>query len=135
MNKTNDMKTNRKVLLAFACIVMAFATYAQVTDLKLNPEKVKKFLPYVEYKHGGTTGFPAWKETNKLQYTKEMWYYSESFYVKRNYLNEGIALNEEIIDISRFESNRKENEEAIVVLPGFKDVLVLLPANKLIYKP
>jgi len=129
------MKSNLKLLFILVCVAISFASYAQVNEIKLNPEKVKKFLPYVEYKHGGTSGFPAWKETNKLQYTKEMWYYTESFYVKRNHLNEGITLNEEIIDISRFESNRKENEEVIVVLPGFKDALVLMPVNKLIYKP
>ncbi len=70
-----------------------------------------------------------------MLYAKEMWYYTESFYVKRNYNNEGITLDESIIDISRFESQRKENEEAIVTLPGFKDVIVLIPNNKLIYKP
>jgi hypothetical protein len=64
-----------------------------------------------------------------------MWYYSESFYVKRNALNEGVTLNEEIVDISRFESQRKENEEVTVTLGGFKDVIVLLPAKNLIYKP
>jgi hypothetical protein len=64
-----------------------------------------------------------------------MWYFSESFYIKRNYSNDGVAMNEEAIDISRFESNRKQNEEAIVIIPGFKDVIVLLPTTKLIYKP
>lgn len=44
-------------------------------------------------------------------------------------------MNEEAIDITRFESNRKQNEEATVIIPGFKDVIVLLPTNKLIYKP
>ena len=70
-----------------------------------------------------------------MLYAQEMWYFSESFYVKRDHLSSGIVLNEEIIDISRFESHRKDNEEAIVELLGFKDVLVLLPKSKLIYKP
>ena len=93
------------------------------------------YLPYVEWKHGGKENFQEWKNQNTVLYYKEIWYYSESFYVKRDHLNQGVVLNEEIIDISRFESARKENEEAIVVLPGFKDALVLLPLNKLIYKP
>ena len=54
-----------------------------------------------------------------------------------NSLNQlvGVVSHEEAIDISRFESNRKQNEEAIVIIPGFKDVIVLLPTTKLIYKP
>lgn len=124
-----------KFLLPLFFVLIGISVNAQVHEIKLNPEKVQKFTPFVEFKHGGATGFPEWKANNKLQYTKEMWYYTESFYVKRNHLNEGITLNEEIIDISRFEQHRKQDEEAIVVLPGFKDVLVLIPAKKLIYKP
>lgn len=116
-------------------MMMSFLSFSQNEKIKLNPEKIIKFGPYVEYKHGGKEDFPKWKENNKLLYTKEMWYYTESFYVKRNHLNEGIVLNEEIIDISRFEAQRKEDVETIVVLPGFKDVLVLMPAKDLIYKP
>lgn len=117
----------------FALIMVS--SYAQIAELKLNPEKVKKFTPYVEFRHGGPQVFPSWKENNKLQYAKEMWYYSESFYVKRNNSSEGTTLDESIIDISRFEASRKENEEVVVTLPGFKDAIVLLPASKLIYKP
>ncbi|MBA3663119.1 MAG: hypothetical protein H0W61_02785 [Bacteroidetes bacterium] len=129
------MKSNLKFLCFSALMILSFLSYSQVDQIKLNPEKVKKFIPYMEFKHGGVDYFPAWKENNKLQYAKEMWYYTESFYIKRNYLNEGIVLNEEIIDVTRFESQRKENEETIVTLPGFKDVLVLIPAKNLIYKP
>ncbi|MCE3228160.1 MAG: hypothetical protein K0S32_2711 [Bacteroidetes bacterium] len=129
------MKSNLKLLFLSAFFGMSFLSVAQLDQLKLNPEKVKKFTPYLEFKHGGPSVFPSWKENNKLQYTKEMWYYSESFYVKRNALNEGITLNEEIVDVSRFESQRKENEEVTITLPGFKDVVVLLPGKNLIYKP
>lgn len=129
------MKNTIKVLFLNAFMLISCVSFSQVEQIKLNPEKVNKFIAYMEYKHGGAQQFPAWKENNKLQYAKEMWYYSESFYIKRNYHAEGIVLNEGIIDISRFESQRKESEEAIVVLPGFKDVLVLLPAKNLIYKP
>lgn len=93
------------------------------------------FLPYLAVRYGGMIGIEEWKKNNRLLYFKELWYYCESFYVRRNYLSEGISMDEGMIDITRFESQRKENEEAIVVLPGFKDVLVLLPNNKLIYKP
>lgn len=128
----------KNLRLSLACIFMlaSFSFYSQQLDeIKLNPEKVKKYTPYVEFKHGGEQGFPAWKANNKLLYTKEMWYYTESFYVKRNHTAEGIVLNEEIIDISRYESQRKANEESIVTLQGFKDAIVLIPGNKLIYKP
>ena len=46
-----------------------------------------------------------------------------------------LKMNAAGLDISRFEHARKEMEEAILVLPGYKDALVLLPINKLIYKP
>jgi hypothetical protein len=119
---------------------MAFAplSYAQLNTpetLKPNPEKEKMYSPYLAIRHGGPQGLEAWKKSNTVQYYKELWYFCESFYVKRNHLKEGIELNEAIIDISRFEASRKENEEAIVLLPGFKDALVLLPAKSLVYKP
>jgi hypothetical protein len=105
------------------------------TKIKLDPIKEKKFETYVEYRHSAGTDYQKWKSENKFQYIKEMWYFSESFYIKRNYSNDGVSMNEEAIDIARFEDNRKQNEEALVIIPGFKDVIVLLPANKLIYKP
>lgn len=129
------MKTNMKTLLAIAFVVLSFVSYSQnVNDIKLNSDKVKKFQPYVEFRHGGKEAFNTWKENNKVQYVKEMWYFSESFYVKRNAFSEGVTLDESIIDISRFEDKRKANEEVILQLPGFKDALVLLPLSKLIYK-
>jgi hypothetical protein len=116
-------------------ILFCSFVFSQGQEIKLDPDKVAKFSPYVEWRHGGKNGYNQWKENNKLLYAQEMWYYSESFSVKRNHLPEGITLNEEIIDISRYESFRKQNEEAIVIIPGFKDVLVLLPISKLIYQP
>lgn len=122
------------------CLIGLFALgaqtlTAQVNSLELKPENEKKFTPYMMYRHGGADGVAELKKNNPHLYLKELWYYSESFYVKRNHLAEGVSLDASIIDISRFESNRKLNEEAIVVLPGFKDALVLLPLNQLIYKP
>jgi len=115
--------------------IAGLAQVAELNSLKPDPEKEKKFSPYVAWRHGWKDGFEEWKKNNTLQYYKELWYYSQSFYVKRNYLAQGAALDESAIDISRFESSRKDGEESIVTLPGMKDALVLLPANKLIYKP
>lgn len=128
------MKTNIKLFLLSLLIGMSFFSFSQVSEIKLNPEKVAMFEKYVANMHGGPEVFPKWKETNKMLYAKEMWYWSESFYVKRNHLADGITMDESMIAIHRFEDKRKENEEVIVTFPGFKDVIVLLPANKLIYK-
>jgi hypothetical protein len=127
-----------KIILSGFFIFFYIFSEAQITspnDLKPNAEKEKKFLPYVAILHGGIDKLEAWKQENTYQYFKELWYYTESFYISRNYLKEGLVLNEEIIDISRFEFNRKQSEESIVIIPGFKDVLILYPSNKLIYKP
>lgn len=117
-----------------ACSLLGFSQ-VNTDPLKPSPEKEQKFLPYLAVRHGGMPAIDTWKNNNTIQYYKELWYYCESFYIKRDHLDAGITLDESIIDISRFEASRKENEEAIVILPGFKDVLVLLPATKLIYKP
>ena len=127
-----------KIILSGFFIFFYIFSEAQITspnDLKPNADKEKKFLPYVAILHGGIEKLEAWKQENTYQYFKELWYYTESFYISRNYLKEGLVLNEEIIDISRFEFNRKQSEESIVIIPGFKDVLILYPSNKLIYKP
>lgn len=123
-----------KVKLNLILVVLMFFYVKGQENIKLDMNKVSKFEKYMEFKHGGPQHYPTWKKNNKLQWTKEAWYYSESFYVKRNYFQTGEVLDESIIDISRFENHRKENEEAIVELPGFRDVIVLLPENKLIYK-
>jgi hypothetical protein len=129
------MKSHMKLFLLALIMGMSSVSFSQVEEIKLNPVKVKQFTPYLQHRHGGVEGFETWKNTNKLQYTKEMWYFSESFYIKRNQLTDGISMDESQIDITRFENQRKENEEAVITMPGFKDVLVLLPAKKLIYKP
>lgn len=122
----------------FSLLVVLFMQtklIGQVNEIKLDPVKVEKFLPYVQYKHSWGEGFEAWKSKNKLEYAQEMWYYTESFYIKRDYYKEGITLNEEIIYISRFEDQRKYDQEVIIQMPGFKDALVLIPGKNLIYKP
>lgn len=103
--------------------------------VKPNPEKEKKFAPYLAVRHGGMLELEKWRQSNTVQYYKELWYFCESFYVKRDNSIQGIMLDESIIDIARFEYLRKENEEQLIELPGFKDALVLLPRNKLIYVP
>ncbi|MEO6304955.1 MAG: hypothetical protein ABIP51_17470 [Bacteroidia bacterium] len=133
------MKTTLKSLfLGIFITISSFAFSQDPTDwskVKLDPIKEKKFQPYLEIRHNEKGDYQTWKANNKFQYIKEMWYFTESFYIKRNHTSIGETITEEAIDISRFESNRKANEEAIVVVPGFKDVIVLLPTNKLIYKP
>jgi hypothetical protein len=130
-----QMNLNSKIFLVLLFAVVSLFGTAQTDQFKPNPEKEKKFLPYLAAKHGGLSAIEEWKKSNTVLYYKELWYFSESFYVKRNHSAEGVSLDESIIDISRFESNRKPNEEAIVILPGFKDALVLIPTEKLIYKP
>lgn len=106
-----------------------------VDKFKPNPEKERIFRIYILTRHREIKDLDTWKKNNTVLYYKELWYFSSSFYIKRNYLAEGIELDEGIIDITRFESNRKEDEESIVILPGFKDALILLPNKSLIYKP
>ena len=130
------MKSKIQILILSILLGMSYFSFSQqIDEIKLNAEKVKKFLPYMEWMHGGAQGFPEWKKNNKMLYAKEMWYLSESFYVKRNVSTEGTTLDESMIYISRFENLRKENEEVIVPMPSFRDALVLIPGNKLIYKP
>jgi hypothetical protein len=130
------MKTNTKFLFLILMMGMSFLSFSQdFSKIKLDPEKVKKFEPFLIASHGNDVNFQNWKETNKYDYVKQMWYFSESFYIKRNVKSEGISMDESGLDISRFEKNRKATEEAIVEVPGYKDVIVLLPADKLFYKP
>lgn len=123
-----------KNIIAVLLVTMSFALSAQNQEIKLDANKIKMYLPYLQAKLGlETPAFNTWKENNKSLYAKEMWYHSESFYIKRNYHLTGDVLDESVIAIERFESYRKDNEEAIVVLEGVRDVLVLLPKNKCLY--
>ena len=122
-------------LTLLLCFVFLFSVNGQVNNLKLDPVKIKQFSPYLGARHGGTEGLENFKRNNFTEYQKEMWYFSESFYVKRDYFQAGISLDESIIDVSRFESQRQSDTESIIQLPGFKDALVLLPTKKLVFKP
>ena len=138
-----EIKAPLKLFLVVCFEIISSISYSQVNSfnpdlLKPDPAKEKMFLPYLAARHGGLEALEIWKKSNTVQYYKELWYYCESFYIKRNHLSlnaGGVTLNEEIIDISRFEASRKENEEFVLVLPSFKDAIVLLPYSKLIYKP
>jgi hypothetical protein len=116
-------------------LTAGFSGYSQTGGVQLNAEKITMYSPYMAARHGGPQGLEAFKSSNHYAYTLEMWYFTESFYVKKDHNTEGATFSEAIVDITRFEQYRKANEDAIVVLPGFKDALVLLAANKLIYKP
>lgn len=131
------MKNMKKttIMIAFLLSTMMVKSQTIWDEIKIDPEKEIKYLPYVEYKHSFGEGFKSWKSNNKFLYIKEMWYYTESFYIKRNHLDSGNSMDESLIDVSRFENYRKETEESIISIPGFKDAIVLLPSNKLIYKP
>lgn len=126
-----------KKILIFISLLFSLTVKSQIdiSEMKYDYQAQEKFEKYIQANHDLQQNFTTWKEENKIQYFKELWYYSKSFYVKRNHFSEGEKLNESIIDISRFESNRNETTESIVTLPGFRDVIILLPNNKLIYKP
>jgi hypothetical protein len=126
-----------KTIILSICILFATAVKSQIdpASFKVSAEKEKTYLPYLMYKKGTVQDFEAWKKENKILYRKEIWYYSESFYIRRGTSPTGATIDESLIDISRFESNRQENEETVINIPGFKDAIVLLPNNKLIYKP
>jgi len=132
--KNNNMKA-----LIIALFMMAFAAgFSQDADkFKLNPEKVSKFQIYLAHYRGytaGTQAFEDWKANNKMLYTKEMWYFSESFYIKKNAYSEGENMDESVIDVSRFENLRKENEEMVIKIDGIKDAVVLIPGKDLLHK-
>jgi hypothetical protein len=129
------MKTNTKFLMLVLALGLSFSGFSQAvnTNITLDAVKVSKFEKFLAVRHSDTQDFATWKSQNILQYTKEMWYFSESFYIKRNVLSEGGTLNEQGIDITRFDKTRSQTQEVEVQLPGFKDVIVLLPENQLLY--
>jgi hypothetical protein len=124
-----------KILFSLLFLLAIERAYSQANSLEISSEKERHFTPYMLHRHGGAEGLEAFKKSERYAYLQELWYYSESFYIKQNATTEGVALEASIIDISRFESYRKTDEEAVVIMPGFKDALVLLPLNRLIYKP
>jgi len=131
---------NYSARLFFLCffwgICTVFSAQVTVTDpVRPDPAREKMFFPYLAVRHGGPDATLKWKESNTMQYYRELWYYCNSFVIQKNYSDEGVALPESIIDISRFESQRKQNETAVVILPGFRDALILKAGKDLVYKP
>jgi hypothetical protein len=128
--------------LFFIVVLFPFVLSSQVSsssnqDLVLDPAKVAKYEPYVVLRHAAYEpgGYAAWKADNPGVYFKEMWYWTESFYIKRDHLTQGIVMDEAMIDVSRFERQRSDTAEVIVTFPGYKDAMVLLPRQQLLYKP
>ena len=128
----------RPMVFRLFFILVLFAgtqCFSQANALEISAEKEKAFTPYMLYRHGGAEGLAEFKKTKPHEYLKELWYYSSSFYIKRDHFDKGWELDASIFDITRYEKLRKEDTEAIIVLDGYKDVLVLLPAKQLLYKP
>jgi hypothetical protein len=136
------MKTNYKLffigffLFSFLSSISQDKESRLIQLINLDSNKVNLFIKYPRFKHDlEPGGFIQWKNDHPLLYKKEMWYYTESFYIKRDHLTQGVTLNEAAIDVSRFEAQRQATVETIITLDGFKDALVLIPGNDLIYKP
>jgi hypothetical protein len=129
------MKTNTKFLMLVLAASLSFFGFSQSvnTNITLDAVKVAKFEKYLAVRHSAPTDFATWKSQNILQYTKEMWYFTESFYIKRNVLSEGCSMTDSGIDITRFDATRSQTQEVEVQVPGYKDVIVLLPENQLLY--
>lgn len=125
----------RLLLILFFLTTISTAFKAQLKDQVIDKEKEKMYSPYMYWHHGGKEGLEDFKKNHPKEYQQELWYFCESWYIRKNYLKEGVALDAYVVDIERFEQNRKEHEEAILVLPGCRDAIVFLPADKLIYKP
>ena len=138
------MKTPFKLVL-FSLLCFSFSSASSQSnslsnssnnnEIVLDSNKVKIFEKYVQFNHSNDQGgFIQWKNNNPDLYLKEMWYYSESFYIMRDYFPQGEAMNEGMIYVPRFEMERMPSTEVIVKFPGLKDVMVLRPIDKLIYK-
>jgi hypothetical protein len=122
-----------KKLLLTILTFMFISGKSQLKWVPMDYLAEKKFGKYVQARYGINSNFDKWKEENKILYSNEIWYQSKSFYVIRDFFKDGEKLDESMIDISRFEIKRGDDDESYVNFDGFKDVIVLLPKNKLIY--
>jgi hypothetical protein len=121
------------IVVTFSLLSLSFR--AQTSALEIAPEKERLYSVFMLGRHGGIEGLAEFKKTHPHEYLTELWYQAESFYIKRNVRKDGQRMDESGIDIVRFEKFRKENEEYIVPMEGFKDELILLPESKLLFKP
>lgn len=123
------------VVLFFIVSVSAKAQQGSLAGFTPDPVKVQMYSPYLATHYGGPQGLESLKASDRFLYFRELWYFTESFSIVRDYQSEGVTLDEKIIDISRFEIDRKYDEAVIVSLPGFKDAIRLLPGKDLLHKP
>lgn len=123
-----------RVFIISALFFCALGSRAQVSN-EISADQERKFTPYMYWRHGGPEGVAQFKKTKPGEYARELWYYTSSFTVKRNHLATGVELDESIIDISRFEQHRLQDQPFILELPGFKDALVLVPVKDLLWRP
>jgi hypothetical protein len=122
--KKIDMKY---ILASLVILFLHTGLLAQQVDpavFGMSQDKINKFLPYFRFQHGDAV-LNEMKANEPAKYYFELWVLSESFSVMRNHFTQGIQLDESIIDIRRFNEQRLNDNEAIVVLDGFKDVLKL----------
>lgn len=112
----------------------AFLGNGQVNSLEISVEKENMYAPFLYWHHGGKEGLATFKKEHPHDYLKELWYVCESWYIKKDYASTGVALDPYVVCIERFETYRKETEEAYLLLPGYKDAIVFLPVDKLIYR-
>lgn len=126
-------------LISLFLVLIGKTQTIDVSAYKPTPEAEKMYSPYIMAKKmiNDVPTFEKWKESNKIQYFKELWYYSKSFTVIHHVNDEGITIDESIIDISRFDWVRDSVKEIYIPLTesGYNDTIVLLPINKLLYKP
>ena len=125
----------RLAAIIFLVFTLAGSAGAQVNPLQISKEKEAMYTPYMYWRHGGKESLEQFKKEQPHEYLKELWYYCESWYVEKDYSATGVPLDLYVVDISRFEQYRKESELFYLVLPGYKDAIVLLPGSQLIYKP
>lgn len=125
----------RLAAIIFLVFTLVVSAGAQVNPLQISKEKEAMYTPFMYWRHGGKESLEQFKKEQPHAYLKELWYYCESWFVAKDYSATGVALDLHVVDISRFEQYRKDSEPFYLVLPGYKDAIVLLPANQLIYKP
>src|SRR5574343_423196 len=98
-----------KNIIIFVFLFLMGGLYSQ--NITLDSNRVNIFIKYLKFNHSFENGgFETWKANNPDLYLKEMWYYSESFYIKRNHFTDGVTMNEGSIYIPRFEKHRKDTE-------------------------
>jgi hypothetical protein len=117
--------------------MLGYQSIQAQANIKIDKIKEQDILPLVEvsYFENDRAKLAEWKKSHEREYLELMWYLTESYRIERNYFQEGVTLDQTFIDVRRHEHLRKKDEEHVVVLPNFRDVIVLIPESKLLYKP